>query len=416
LTISQGDLGAHGMGIPIGKLGLYCAAGGISPEKVLPIFVDVGTNNESLLQDGNYLGVRSNRLEGDQYFQLFDEFMFAVCNRWPHVFVQFEDFESSKAEVMLERYSSKYRCFNDDIQGTGCVTLSGLITACRISGTILTKMKILCVGAGSAGIGVCSMIAEGMIQNGMDKRNAMKNFVLCTSKGALGREDDLYGNPNTKRGIKEDHLPWVNPEIIDGTPIEKVMEEFQPTVLLGLSKQQGLFTEQLIRQMSNQCHQIGVRPIVMPMSNPLSKSECTAEEAYQWTNGEVIVASGSPFPPVTISNGKTYQTSQCNNMFIFPGIGLAASVGGIKKITKRMLYQAAVACSEAVTSEEENKGQIFPGLDRIRQVSHSVATVIIDEAIKANLAPNLGEREITGISELVVRSMHFPRYFPLVSK
>lgn len=366
----QGDLGAHGMGIPIGKLALYCAAGGISPEKVLPILMDVGTNNENLLQDPSYLGVRSNRLEGEEYLHLFDEFMESVFNRWPHVFVQFEDIEKSKAGTLLQRYSSKYRCFNDDIQGTGCVTLSGLLTACRISGTVLTNMKILCVGAGSAGLGVCSMIVEGMVQNGMDRCDVRRKFVICTSKGALGREDDQYGAPNVKRGIEDDHLPWVNPEVIDGAPIEKVIEQFQPTVLLGLSKQKGLFTEEIIRRLSDQCQQIGIRPIVMPMSNPLSKSECTADEAYLWTDGKGIVASGSPFSPVTLPNGNTYITSQCNNMYIFPGIGLAASVGGVMKITEKMLYRAAVACSEMVTIEEEKRGQIFPTLDRIRQISH----------------------------------------------
>ena len=404
------------MGIPIGKLALYCAAGGISPEKVLPVLIDVGTNNEELLQDSSYLGVRSNRLEGEEYLQIFDEFMETVFDRWPHVFVQFEDIETSKAGLLLQRYSSKYRCFNDDIQGTGCVTLSGLLTACRISGTSLTEIKILCVGAGSAGLGVCSMIAEGMVHNGLDRRNAMKRFVICTSKGALGREDDLYGNPNAERGIEEDHLPWVNLEVIDGTPIEKVIEEFQPTVLLGLSKQKSLFTEGILRRLSDQCKLIGIRPIVLPMSNPLSKSECTAEEAYLWTSGGAIVASGSPFPPVTLSNGKIYVTSQCNNMYIFPGIGLAASVGGVMKITDKMLYRAAVACSDIVTSEEEERGQIFPNLDKIRQISHSVAVVIIDEAIKDNLAVKCTEKEkYISISELVSRSMDFPRYLPLIS-
>lgn len=403
------------MGIPIGKLALYCAAGGIAPHRVLPIVLDVGTNNEQLLKDPNYIGVRHTRLQGQEYFDLCDEFMAAVFERWPNVVVQFEDFETPKAIALLERYRNKYRCFNDDIQGTGCVTLAGLLSAARNAGTSIQKMKFLCAGAGSAGLGVCSQIVDGMVESGMDRQEAMHRFAICTSQGALGRIDDKYGNPNYKRGLQEERVPWVNPHLIDGASMLEIVKEFKPTVLLGLSTQKGVFTEEIIRTMSEQCKQMGIRPIIMPMSNPTSKSECTAEEAYSWTDGTAVVASGSPFPPVTLPDGRTFLTSQCNNMYVFPGIGLAASVAGVTRITDKMFYRAAVACMEAMTMEERNEGRTFPSLQRIRHVSHAVAVAVIEEALKSDHTSKITKEALEeGIPKLVARKMYFPAYHPLV--
>jgi len=306
--LGLGDLGAHGMGIPIGKLALYCAAGGIAPHRVLPITLDVGTNNKRLLDDPEYVGVRKPRLQGDEYFDMIDEFISAVFGRWPEVVVQFEDFETTKAVPLLEKYRHQYRIFNDDIQGTGTVTLSCMMSAARNTKTSITKMKYMCVGAGSAGLGVCQTIVDGMVHAGMSREEAIKHFVVFTDKGAIGRPDGKFGNPNHVKGLTDRELPWVQESMSDGTSLLEAVKAFKPNVLLGLSAAGPIFKEELIREMAKHCEQ----PIIMPMSNPTSAAECTAENAYQWTNGKAIVATGSPFAPVTI-NGRTLIPSQCNN-------------------------------------------------------------------------------------------------------
>ena len=206
--LGLGDLGAHGMGIPIGKLALYCAAGGIAPHRVMPVMLDVGTNNEALRDDEGYIGIPKPRLEGQEYYDMVDEFMTAVFDRWPNTVVQFEDFESSKAMPLLAKYRHKYRCFNDDIQGTGCVTLAGVIAAARQANVSLTEMSFLCAGAGSAGIGVCAQIVDGMVEAGLSRDEAMKRFVICTSVGAIGKADGKFGDPNASRGLSEERALW----------------------------------------------------------------------------------------------------------------------------------------------------------------------------------------------------------------
>ena len=314
--LGLGDLGVNGMGIPIGKLALYCAAGGIAPHRVLPITIDVGTNNQALLEDPQYLGIREKRISGQEYYDVLDEFMAAVYNRWPNVMVQFEDFETSKAEPLLARYREKYRMFNDDIQGTGSVTLSGLLSAVRNSGGSIADLKVLCVGAGSAGLGVCSQIVAGMVKTGMTRDEAMNRFVICASKGVLGKEDGKYGNPNYARGFDPSRKEWVHKTLSDGMPLVDAVKQFKPTVLLGLSTVANIFNEEVVKAMDQV--NTSSRPIIMPMSNPTSKSECTPEDAYKWTNGRAVVATGSPFQPVNFK-GQIMVPSQCNNMYIFPG-------------------------------------------------------------------------------------------------
>jgi malate dehydrogenase (oxaloacetate-decarboxylating)(NADP+) len=293
--LGLGDLGAHGMGIPIGKLALYCGAGGIAPHRVLPVVLDVGTNNQKLLADPGYLGVPEPRLEGEEYFDMLDEFMQAVFGRWPNVVVQFEDFATPKAVSLLAKYRHQYRCFNDDIQGTGCVTLSCMLSAARNAGSKLTDMKFVCAGAGSAGLGVCSQILEGMVEAGMDREEARRRFILVTANGCLGTPNGKFGDPNHKAGLSpERELPWVNPMVADGASMLDAVEALQPTCLLGLSATANVFTEAIVRKTASMCR----NPIIMPMSNPTSKAECTPLQAYTWSNGRAIVATGSPFAPV----------------------------------------------------------------------------------------------------------------------
>lgn len=399
------------MGIPIGKLALYCGAGGIAPHRVLPITLDVGTNNKELLKDPNYVGIQKPRITGDDYYDFVDEFMAAVFSRWPGVVVQFEDFETPKAVPLLAKYREKYRCFNDDIQGTGCVTLAGLMSAARNAGSSITDMRVLCAGAGSAGLGVCAQIVDGMIEAGLTREEAMSRFVVCTSKGALGKEDGKYGNPNHVRGLTELTSPWVNTAVSDGASMLQAVKDFKPTVLLGLSTIKGIFTEEMIKTMASYCE----KPIVMPMSNPTDKSECTPAQVYEWTNGKAVVATGSPFPSYTLPNGKVLIPSQCNNMYIFPGLGLAASVAGITKITDKMLYKASVACSETMNEEEKAEGRTFPNLARIRDVSHAVACAVINEGLAEKLTTKITAKHLAeGIPSLVSRKMYFPDYVPLL--
>lgn len=409
--LGLGDLGLHGMGIPIGKLALYCAAGGINPKEVLPVVLDVGTNNETLRTSEDYVGTPEPRLEGAEYDDFLDEFMQAVFERWPETVVQFEDFETSKAVPLLARYRH-LRCFNDDIQGTGCVTLAGVLSAARNANVDIKDMRFLCAGAGSAGLGVCSAILAGLGEAGLSREEALANFVICTSKGALGNPDGKYGDPNHKRGLSDDRKPWINSSISDGTSMLDVVKQFKPTCLLGLAAQPGgLFTQEMIQAMTTP------NPIIMPMSNPTDKAECTPQQAYQWSNGKAVVATGSPFDPVTLEDGTVLTPSQCNNMYVFPGIGLAASLAGTKQITDRMLYRAALACVDTMTDDEIAKGRTFPALNRIRDVSVAVATAVIDEGFRADLNTKLHKDSFptdASLKAFVQSSMWQPDYVPLV--
>mmetsp|Transcript_85591 Transcript_85591/g.228201 ORF Transcript_85591/g.228201 Transcript_85591/m.228201 type:complete len:600 (+) Transcript_85591:54-1853(+) len=411
--LGLGDLGVNGMGIPIGKLALYTACGGIAPHRVLPVTLDVGTNNQNLIKDPDYLGTREPRLTGPEYYEMIDEFMHAVFHRWPNVIVQFEDFESSKAVPLLERYREKYRMFNDDIQGTGSVTLSGLLSAIRNAGGDIKDSRIVCAGAGSAGLGVCLQIIDGMVEAGMSRKEAFSRFAVCTSKGALGKADGKFGDPNHKRGLTDIQSIWLNESVSDGMSLAQTVNHFKPNILLGLSTVPKIFDETVIRSMAK----INKTPIIMPMSNPTSKSECTAEEAYRWTDGRAVVASGSPFAPVKLADGRTVIPSQCNNMYIFPGIGLGASVSGVTKITNKMLYLASAACTNSMTPAEIAEGRTFPNINRIREVSRNVAVAVIEEGLREGLTTKIGKAELEeGIPALVARKMYYPVYMPVISR
>lgn len=320
--------------------------------------------------------------------------------------VQFEDFESSKAFPLLSRYRHRYRVFNDDIQGTGCVTLSGVLSAAAQTGQDFTKLRFMCAGAGSAGLGVCGQLMDGLVEAGLTKEEARSRFVICTIEGALGAPSQK----KTSHAVGQ-AAEWVNTAVPDGASLMEAMKAFKPHVLLGLTAQSGIFTEDLIKQMAA----YHTRPIILPMSNPTTRAECTPEQAYKWTEGRAVVATGSPFLPCTL-NGKTFTSSQCNNMYIFPGLGLAASVAGVSHITDRMLYVAAKACANCVNKEEVSAGMTFPSIKRIREVSFAVANAVIQEALNAGLTTKISQRtlETEGLENLIKRKMYFPNYVPLV--
>ncbi len=404
--LGLGDLGANGMGIPIGKLSLYCAAGGIAPHRVLPVLIDVGTDNEELLNDEFYLGLKQPRIKGKEYFEIVDEFMQAVKNRWPSVLVQFEDFRSEVAQPLLNNYKGSHLCFNDDIQGTGATTLAGVLGSLRATGapvTALGQQKIVIAGAGSAGIGVATVLYQAMLEQGVSEEDALEAFFICDEHGLLTQ--DRVGDLNSEQAF------FARSDAKKGLTLQEVTETYKPTILLGLTACGGLFKEPLIRAMADGCD----RPIIFPLSNPTTSAECTAEQAYEWTNGKCVFASGSPFDPV-VRGDKTFTPTQCNNMFVFPGIGLGATVCGAKTVSDRMLYVAAEALANYVTEEELAEGKVFPKVSEIRSVSHKVACAVITEAYESNLATKIGTKEMNDLEEFVASKMYDPVYVPIVEK
>lgn len=375
--LGLGDLGVNGMGIPIGKLSLYVAGAGFNPAKTLPITLDVGTNTEKYLNDPLYLGEQKQRVRGKEFIEFTDEFMNAVKSKWPNCLVQFEDFSNDVCFELLERYRNDYRCFNDDIQGTGAVVVSGFLNAVKLNGIDLLKQKIVFMGAGSASTGVATYIAQVMKETGASDEEVHNCFYLIDSKGLV----------TTSRGdVLESHkVPWARKDIDSKTnhlaSLLEVVKAIQPTAIIGLSGQGGVFTEQIVREMAK--HQ--KKPIIFPLSNPTSKSECSAEQAYTWTNGSCIFASGSPFDAVVL-NGVTYTPGQGNNMYIFPGLGMGAVVCRAKKVTDKMIVTAAKTLSDYVTKEDLANGRIYPGLSQIREISVKIATDVCLEAERTCLA------------------------------
>eukprot|EP00571_Detonula_confervacea_P007978 CAMPEP_0172315168 /NCGR_PEP_ID=MMETSP1058-20130122/24287_1 /TAXON_ID=83371 /ORGANISM="Detonula confervacea, Strain CCMP 353" /LENGTH=602 /DNA_ID=CAMNT_0013029195 /DNA_START=97 /DNA_END=1905 /DNA_ORIENTATION=- len=404
--LGLGDLGANGMGIPIGKLSLYCAAGGIAPHRVMPVVLDVGTDNKALVNDKFYLGLQQPRLTGASYYHLVDEFIQAVLHRWPDVLIQFEDFSSDKAQKILNKYRDETLCFNDDIQGTGATTLAGILGGLRAKGekpTSLGDQRILIAGAGSAGVGVAQVLLQAMIEHGRTEEEAKKCFFIADEKGLLGTE---------RLGELSPEQALFARDTDGGLSLSEIVNKHKPTMILGMTAVAGLFNEQLIKDMAKHCE----RPIIFPLSNPTAKAECTAEQAYEWTDGRCIFASGSPFGPVQMKDGRTFYPTQCNNMFVFPGIGLGVTLCGAKTVSDRMLYVAAEALANFVTEDELAEGKVFPNLTTIRDVSKKVAIAVIEEAIRTGQASKLSEKDLADLDGFVSRKMYDPVYVPIVGE
>ncbi|KAG1098718.1 hypothetical protein G6F42_017944 [Rhizopus arrhizus] len=329
-VLGLGDLGANGMQIPIGKLSLYVAAGGIRPRSVLPVVLDVGTNNESLLHDPLYLGMGHPRLDGEEYYSFVDEWVTAVHSRWPNALIQFEDFKYPHAYNLLNKYQDKITCFNDDIQSTSAITLAGILASLKARGRsqeTLNEERIICVGAGSAGVGVCEGIVDAMVAQGKVKSRdeAYSRIWMLDQHGLLGNPtlnksdpQSIVGGGDRMTKLDERQKCYVKADMSDRLSLEEVVEQVKPTVILGLTGVPGVFSEKAIRTMAKYQE----KPIVFPLSNPDTRAECTAEEAFKWTDGRAIFASGSPFPDVNLPNGRVGRTNQCNNSYSFPGLGL----------------------------------------------------------------------------------------------
>ncbi|KAI0600453.1 NADP-dependent malic enzyme [Biscogniauxia sp. FL1348] len=377
--LGLGDLGVNGVGISIGKLSLYTGAAGIHPERTLPIVLDAGTNNEDNLKDPFYLGLRAKRPSPAVAQEFMDEFMEAVAEVYPNMLVQFEDFETEKAFNYLARYRNQYKCFNDDIQGTGAVVLAGYIGAVNLSGVPLEDQRLVFMGAGSAGVGVAKQMVEYYTRRGLSEQAAKEKFWLVDTKGLVTND----------RGDKlPDHKKYFARSDNNGhqfRTLEEVIEYVRPSALVGLTATFGVFTESVVRALkaSVESGGAGRRPILFPLSNPLTKAECTFEQAVQWTEGTVIFASGSPFAPFAVKSGDhavTYWPNQGNNVYVFPGLGLGAILAKATRITDEMVYIAASSLAESLNAEEIHKGLIYPRIERVRDASVVVAREVMKAA------------------------------------
>ena len=369
--LGLGDLGAAGMGIPIGKLALYTACAGVHPTHCLPVMLDVGTNNENFLNDPLYLGLERRRERGDAYDELLDEFVSAVREMFPEALLQLEDFGNCNAFRLLKKYRDTLCLFDDDIQGTGAVALSGLLAALRITGGNLADQRVLFFGAGQAGIGIGNTIAAAMIDQGLPIEQSHSNCWFFDTKGLL--VDSRQDIPTQKQPFAHDHAPM--------TSLSDAIRQLQPTALIGCAGQGGAFTEDVVRLMASQQE----RPIIFALSNPTTKAECTARQAYEWSDGRAVFASGSPFEPVQLDN-RTFVPGQGNNAYIFPGVGLGASLARSRRVTDEMFLAAARVLAGLVTDEDLDLGRVYPRLSQIREVSARIAAEVAEIAYREGLA------------------------------
>eukprot|EP00262_Sarcandra_glabra_P013753 TRINITY_DN387_c1_g2_i1.p1 TRINITY_DN387_c1_g2~~TRINITY_DN387_c1_g2_i1.p1 ORF type:complete len:621 (+),score=120.25 TRINITY_DN387_c1_g2_i1:192-2054(+) len=394
--LGLGDLGCQGMGIPVGKLALYTALGGLRPSACLPITIDVGTNNQQLLKDEFYIGLRQKRATGKEYSDLLHEFMCAVKQNYGEkVLVQFEDFANHNAFDLLARYGTTHLVFNDDIQGTASVVLAGLVSALKFVGGTLAEQTFLFLGAGEAGTGIAELIALEMSkQTKAPLEETRKRIWLVDSKGLIVS--------SRKESLQHFKKPWAH----DHEPVNGLLDavkSVKPTVLIGTSGVGKTFTKEVVEAMAS-CNE---KPIILALSNPTSQSECTAEEAYTWTKGRTIFASGSPFDPVEY-NGKIYVPGQANNAYIFPGLGLGLVMSGTIRVHDEMLLAASEALAQQVTEEHFAKGLIYPPFSNIRKISAQIAANVAAKAYDLGLATRLPRPK--NLVKLAESSMYSPVY------
>ncbi|MFT6387081.1 MAG: malate dehydrogenase (oxaloacetate-decarboxylating) [Cellvibrionaceae bacterium] len=385
--LGLGDLGIGGMGIPIGKLALYSACGGISPAYTLPITLDVGTNNQELIDDPMYMGSKQPRLTGQEYDDFIEEFLSITTQHWPEALIQFEDFAGHNANRILERYRDKMCSFNDDIQGTAAVTVGTLLAACKAKGEKLKDQVVTFCGAGSAGCGIAEQIVAQMVSEGLTDMQGRKQIFMINSRGLVigsmsGLKDFQLRLCQSDERLKEWGVSG------DTATLAETVAHSKSTVIVGVSTVAGLFTKEIIEQMQSNAPQ----PIVLPLSNPTSKVEALPEDILKWTDGSAIVATGSPFEPVEL-NGKSYPISQCNNSYIFPGVGLGVIASKSNRVTDNMLMASSYALAEYAATHNAN-GELLPDLNDIRNVSKFIAKAVYKQAIADGLTPDVSDNDI----------------------
>jgi malate dehydrogenase (oxaloacetate-decarboxylating) len=399
--LGLGDQGIGGMGIPIGKLALYSACGGISPAYCLPVMLDVGTNNEQLLSDPMYMGARHKRIGKDEYNEFVDLFVQAVKRRWPSVLLQWEDFAQPNAVPLLQRYRDQICCFNDDIQGTASVTVGTLIAACRSKGQLLSGQKIAFVGAGSAGCGIAEQIVSQMIIEGISEEQARSQIFMVDRYGLLTQEMTELRDFQQKLSQQASVISsWSISG--DYASLLEVANQAKPTVLIGVSGVSGLFTQEIIKAVATHC----TAPIIFPLSNPIKQVEATPEQVINWTNGQAIVATGSPFEPV-IYNNQVFPITQCNNSYIFPGIGLGVVAANINRITDEMLIVASKTLAAASPLANTGEGELLPPLTEIANLSKKIAFAVAQIAFEQQLALRIDDENLLAKIE---ENFWYPEY------
>jgi len=390
--LGLGDLGANGMGIPVGKLSLYTACAGVHPEQCLPVTLDVGTNNEEFLNDPYYIGLRQRRVTGAAYDEFIDEFMTAARAAFPGVLIQFEDFANHSAFRLLHKYRDEACVFNDDIQGTAAVALAGVFSALRITGGKLREQTLLFLGAGEAATGIADLVVSAMMAEGLSEAEALRRNWLVDSRGLVVKD---------RPGLSGHKLRYAHEQ----APISDFLtaiDTLKPTAIIGVAAVGGAFTPEVLQAMAK----LNEQPIVFALSNPTSKAECSAEEAYRHTEGRALFACGSPFDPVKL-NGATFVPRQGNNSYIFPGVGLGAIASGSRLVTNEMFMAAAHTLANSVSADDLRQGSLYPALPRIREVSAQIGAAVADVAYQRGLAAGPPPNDTIGF---IQSQMYDPRY------
>jgi malate dehydrogenase (oxaloacetate-decarboxylating)(NADP+) len=390
--LGLGDLGANGMGIPVGKLSLYSACAGIHPKLCLPVMLDVGTNNEAYLTDPYYVGIRQKRLTGAAYDDFVDEFITAARSVFPGVLIQFEDFANHSAFHLLHKYRDKIPTFNDDIQGTAAVALAGLFSALRVTGGKLKDQTVLFLGAGEAATGIADLTVSAMMADGASEADARGRIWLVDSKGLVVKD---------RAGLNAEKMRYAHPHAPAGDFLSAV-KAIKPTAIIGVAAVGGTFTPEVLKTMAD----LNKRPIIFALSNPTSKAECSAEEAYRHTGGTALFACGSPYDPVKI-DGQTFVPRQGNNSYIFPGVGLGAIASATRLVTDEMFMAAAHTLAEMVSEADLKQGSLYPALPQIREVSARIAAAVAGVAYQRGLASGPTPNDLRA---LVESQMYDPRY------
>ncbi|HAT6978814.1 TPA: oxaloacetate-decarboxylating malate dehydrogenase [Legionella pneumophila] len=404
--LGLGDQGAGGLGIPIGKLSLYTSCGGIHPSNTLPIILDVGTNNKERLEDPEYIGWRHNRISGKDYDDFVDQFVQSIKRHMPHVLLQFEDFAQQHAYPLLERYKDKLCTFNDDIQGTASVAVAAILAATRVTNIPLKEHRVALLGAGSAGCGISEQLVHAMMNQGLTEQEARSRFYLVDRYGLL--HDEMKDLLPFQKGFVRPSASLQNWKLEKKGKITltDVINNAQPTILLGVSGQPNQFNEGMIKTMLSYCE----RPIIFPLSNPTSRAEAIPHDLLNWTAGKALIATGSPFEPVAM-NGRNIEIAQCNNSYIFPGVGLGVVAGQAKRVTNLMMMAAAVALSELAPAVKTGEGRLLPELTSIREVSQHIARAVILQGIKEGHIEPMSDNQI---DDSIKRTVWTPQYEPYV--